>query len=235
MAPALERSPNGYWMFGDIYPASQTEDYKMTFARFTEELGELGEALRVSPVAPGYFLSEASDVFAWLMHLQAHRAEVQGPRWTRRARGEVHARTQMVQVLQLRGLHLPHRSFPERWVESRTRFRLSARRSRMAVHLSPSIKPWSSLTRPPADPPRREGGPVDAAVLKDIHHLVRHLVDFAVSTDSLAKTNAVQLTDIAFQLERMASAQALSDESIARLEEWWPRLALKNARRSRTT
>ena len=41
-----------------------------TFARFTEELGELAEALRVFPVAPGYFLSEAADVFAWLMHLQ---------------------------------------------------------------------------------------------------------------------------------------------------------------------
>jgi hypothetical protein len=57
-------------MFGVLYPVTQTESYPPTFGRFTEELGELAEALRVFPVAPGYFLSEAADVFAWLMHLQ---------------------------------------------------------------------------------------------------------------------------------------------------------------------
>ncbi len=57
-------------MFGKIYTVSAVEDYPATFARFTEELGELAEALRVFNVAPGYFLSEAADVFAWLMHLQ---------------------------------------------------------------------------------------------------------------------------------------------------------------------
>lgn len=62
----------GQWqsMFADIYPAQQTEDYGSSFARLTEELGELAEALRVFPAAPGYFLSEAADVFAWLMHVQ---------------------------------------------------------------------------------------------------------------------------------------------------------------------
>jgi hypothetical protein len=57
-------------MFAAIYPVTATEDYPATVGRFTEELGELAEALRVSPIAPGYFLSEAADVFAWLMHLQ---------------------------------------------------------------------------------------------------------------------------------------------------------------------
>jgi NTP pyrophosphatase (non-canonical NTP hydrolase) len=57
-------------MFGTLYPVTQTETYPPTFGRFTEELGELGEALRVFPIAPGYLLSEAADVFAWLMHLQ---------------------------------------------------------------------------------------------------------------------------------------------------------------------
>jgi hypothetical protein len=33
-------------------------------------LGELAEAIRVFQAAPGYFLSEAADVFAWLMHIQ---------------------------------------------------------------------------------------------------------------------------------------------------------------------
>jgi NTP pyrophosphatase (non-canonical NTP hydrolase) len=62
----------GEWqrMFSSIYPAQQTEDYGPTFGRLTEELGELAETLRVFPAAPGYFLSEAADVFAWLMHIQ---------------------------------------------------------------------------------------------------------------------------------------------------------------------
>ena len=62
----------GEWqrMFSSIYSAQQTEDFGPSFARLTEELGELAEALRVFQAAPGYFLSEASDVFAWLMHVQ---------------------------------------------------------------------------------------------------------------------------------------------------------------------
>jgi hypothetical protein len=39
-------------------------------ARLYEELAELAEAVRVFPSVPGYFLSEASDVFAWLMKVQ---------------------------------------------------------------------------------------------------------------------------------------------------------------------
>jgi pyrimidine deaminase RibD-like protein/NTP pyrophosphatase (non-canonical NTP hydrolase) len=62
----------GAWqrMFSAIYPAQQTEEYASTFARCAEELGELAEALRVFPEAPDYFLNEAADVFAWLMHLR---------------------------------------------------------------------------------------------------------------------------------------------------------------------
>lgn len=62
----------GDWqrMFSSIYAAQQTEEFGPSFARLTEELGELAEALRIFPAAPGYFLSEASDVFAWLMHIQ---------------------------------------------------------------------------------------------------------------------------------------------------------------------
>ncbi|MEK6409745.1 MAG: hypothetical protein AABN34_22705 [Acidobacteriota bacterium] len=62
----------GDWqvMFSRIYPAQQTESLGATFARLTEELGELAEAVRVFSAEPGYFLSEAADVFAWLMHVQ---------------------------------------------------------------------------------------------------------------------------------------------------------------------
>lgn len=56
-------------MFAAIYPPASTEDFAMTFAKLTEEMGELAEALRVFTAAPGYFLSEAADVFAWLMKL----------------------------------------------------------------------------------------------------------------------------------------------------------------------
>lgn len=62
----------GEWqrMFASIYPVEQLETTERTYARLCEELGELAEAIRVLPAAPGYFLSEAADVFAWLMHIQ---------------------------------------------------------------------------------------------------------------------------------------------------------------------
>lgn len=62
----------GAWqrMFAEIYPVSQVETFEAVFARFTEELGELAEALRAFPIAPQYIFSEAADVFAWLMHLE---------------------------------------------------------------------------------------------------------------------------------------------------------------------
>lgn len=56
-------------MFARIYAPSTTDDIAKTFAKLTEEIGELAEAIRVFPAAPGYFLSEAADVFAWLMKL----------------------------------------------------------------------------------------------------------------------------------------------------------------------
>lgn len=57
-------------MFASIYPVQQTEEYGPSFARLAEELGELAEAIRVFSSEPGYLLSEAADVFAWLMHIQ---------------------------------------------------------------------------------------------------------------------------------------------------------------------
>ena len=57
-------------MFRTIFPVSQSETYGPTFARLTEELGELAEAVRVFEEEPNYFLSEAADVFAWLMRVE---------------------------------------------------------------------------------------------------------------------------------------------------------------------
>ncbi|HEX9984210.1 MAG TPA: deaminase [Thermoanaerobaculia bacterium] len=62
----------GDWqlMFQEIYPARSAAEYGEAFARLSEELGELAEAVRVFPAEPGYFLSEAADVFAWLMKVK---------------------------------------------------------------------------------------------------------------------------------------------------------------------
>jgi pyrimidine deaminase RibD-like protein len=62
----------GEWqrMFASIYPVEQLETTGRSYARLSEELGELAEAIRVLPAAPGFFLNEAADVFAWLMHIQ---------------------------------------------------------------------------------------------------------------------------------------------------------------------
>ncbi len=70
----VEKRPNslGEWqrMFAAIYPAHDGEGYGQTFARLTEEIGELAEALRVFEGHPRYFYNEAADLFAWLMHIQ---------------------------------------------------------------------------------------------------------------------------------------------------------------------
>ena len=57
-------------MFRQIYKPGLKADFQTGFARLTEELGELAEAIRVFPAEPGYVLSEAADVFAWLMNVQ---------------------------------------------------------------------------------------------------------------------------------------------------------------------
>jgi pyrimidine deaminase RibD-like protein/NTP pyrophosphatase (non-canonical NTP hydrolase) len=57
-------------MFRSIYKVHNKPEFETTFARLAEELGELAEAVRVFPASPGYVLSEAADVFAWLMNIQ---------------------------------------------------------------------------------------------------------------------------------------------------------------------
>jgi NTP pyrophosphatase (non-canonical NTP hydrolase) len=56
-------------MFNDIYPRDDATNHETNIRRLTEELGELCEAVRTLSVAPEYFVSEAHDVFAWLMGL----------------------------------------------------------------------------------------------------------------------------------------------------------------------
>lgn len=71
-----ERRPRTIDAFADLLaeiyqPASSLQH---AIARLAEELGELGESVRVFDVAPHFFLSEAPDVFAWL--IQCHRLVV---------------------------------------------------------------------------------------------------------------------------------------------------------------
>lgn len=54
-------------MFQRIYRRDASTAHEKNFSRLTEELGELAEAVRSLPLTRSYFLSEASDVFAWLM------------------------------------------------------------------------------------------------------------------------------------------------------------------------
>jgi NTP pyrophosphatase (non-canonical NTP hydrolase) len=69
-------------MFAAIYPPTTTEDFAKIFAKLTEEMGELAETIRVFSAEPGYFLSEAADVFAWLMKL-INLVELNVPRLSR--------------------------------------------------------------------------------------------------------------------------------------------------------
>jgi NTP pyrophosphatase (non-canonical NTP hydrolase) len=60
----------GLWqdMFQEIYPRERNERFSQNDSvRLSEELGELCEAIRSLAIAPQYFISEAPDVFAWLM------------------------------------------------------------------------------------------------------------------------------------------------------------------------
>lgn len=75
----------GAWQkqFVTIYPP-QDIPLTNTFGRLSEELSELAEAVRVFPLEPGYFLSEAADVFNWIMYFQnvlEHREGVESSRW----------------------------------------------------------------------------------------------------------------------------------------------------------
>jgi NTP pyrophosphatase (non-canonical NTP hydrolase) len=54
-------------MFNSIYRRDENTTHETNTARLAEEFGELAEAIRVLPIAPQYFVSEAPDVFAWLM------------------------------------------------------------------------------------------------------------------------------------------------------------------------
>jgi hypothetical protein len=62
----------GDWqqLFGTIYPTTAIDSYSNAIGRLVEEMGELAESIRTYAIAPGHFLNEAADVFAWIMKIQ---------------------------------------------------------------------------------------------------------------------------------------------------------------------
>src|SRR5687767_13732153 len=65
---------DGKRMFATLYPVNHEGDIRLSFARLTEEFGELADAIRVFPAEPGYFPSEAADVVTRSMNVQNHVA-----------------------------------------------------------------------------------------------------------------------------------------------------------------
>jgi hypothetical protein len=205
-------------MFAKIYSMASTEDYPATLGRFTEELGELAEALRVWPIAPGYLLSEAADVFAWLMHLQ----------------NLIHSKRRLTESD--RGRHLVEwfvSSYPDKCTDCQN-----------PVCTCPPILP-GTLGRiaheiPTGPQPFAQGGALlsteeasllfdlgsrvirvgrqqfetDATLIKEIHTAVRQLRLFAVENESVARAHSAQLTLAIGDIEALASASRLTQESI---------------------
>ena len=61
-------SLNGWQsMFREIYPETSHSSEDYLYNRLHGEIGELAEAVRTFDYAPGLFLNEAPDVFAWLL------------------------------------------------------------------------------------------------------------------------------------------------------------------------
>lgn len=210
----------GQWqgMFADIYPVVATEDYPATFARFTEELGELSEAVRVFPIAPGYFLSEAADVFAWLVHLQ----------------NIIHHRSGVLRAE--RGPDL-ERSFNQAYPDQ-------CKDCGNPVCTCPPILP-STLGRIAHEVPAGrasflEGGAllpakeameifelgtrqirlgdsefeVNSDLIRQIHDVVLRLMDFAVETQALAGAQSVELMKALRGIDGLTSSQRVTQESI---------------------
>lgn len=70
----------GEWqaMFRSIYPMNQGQAPQYVYTRLCEELGELGEALRLREISQAYFVNEAVDVFAWMVAV-ANQLEASDP------------------------------------------------------------------------------------------------------------------------------------------------------------
>jgi hypothetical protein len=208
-------------MFYDIYPTPNDPGYPTPILRFTEELGELAEAVRIAQIAPGYFLSEASDVFAWLMNVQnvshskrnlpersrgedlADQFAAAYPDHCRDCGGPVCTCPPILVGILGRIAHEIPRDFmnlmPGRALmstdEARSYFELGAS----------SVRIGSGTFE------------TDVDLLRGIHTAVTELRVFAVENDALARARSGDLARALAAIEELTSSQRITQESIDEL------------------
>lgn len=213
----------GAWqrMFAVIYPIGPVEDYGAAFARCTEELGELAEALRVFAVAPGYFLSEAADVFAWLMHLVNLMERKQGLSAFQRGR-----------LLE----NTLWRAYPDKCNECDNPLCtcppvLQSTLGRIAHDVPPgrgSFKEGGALI-PPDEVLRlfelgsrsiklgNEVHVVTPELISEIHQFAKKMLQSATESKDLQHSVNSRMIEVLRQLEQLASAQRVTQESVDEL------------------
>ncbi len=208
-------------MFQEIYPAQGTETYAPTFSRFTEELGELAEAIRVFPVAPGYFLSEASDVFAWLMHLEnliEMKADVA------LSDDDMECRFAAAYPDGCRDCGYRVCACPPILPGTLGRIanELSPRRATFApggalISTDQAMELFGS-----SDSIVRLGNeevPVDTALIRDIHAMVKRLMVFVVEQGAALETQSIDMMRVLVELNEVTASQRLTQGTIEELED----------------
>jgi NTP pyrophosphatase (non-canonical NTP hydrolase) len=213
-------------MFEEIYPAQGTETYAPTFSRFTEELGELAEALRVFPVAPGYFLSEATDVFAWLMHIQ-NLIEVKAE--TQVADDDLERRFAAAYPDGCRDCGFRVCACPPI---------LPGTLGRIANEISPTratFAPGGALISVDkamelfgsSDTVVRFGDEevrVDVALIRDIHAMIKGLMIFVVEQAAVLQSQSGDIMHVLLELDEMTASQRITQGTIDDLEDVLGRL-----------
>jgi hypothetical protein len=208
-------------MFFDIYPTGNNPKYATPLARFTEELGELSEALRVSRIAPGYFLSEASDLFAWLMNLQnvIHSVE----KYPHQNRGtELEMAFHRAYPGVCRDCGNPVCTCPPILPGTLGRIAHEIPADLLGVAASaPLMRPEEAMhlfelgnTRITIDKTTVDATP---ELLKELRETVRQLRFHAVENVDIAKAHSRSLAEAIAQLEGLTSSQRVTQQSVDQL------------------
>jgi len=213
----------GSWlrMFTRLYPLSQTESYEYVFTRFSEELGELAEATRLFQVAPGYFFSEASDFFAWLVHLQAiyyRRQKILG------RKAEERASLNMWEVYPDICPDCGNRLCSCPPVLRKTVGRISHDMPALALgsEATTALLSFEEAMEVFELSSRRivlgdQELSVDSSLVRDIHSLVVDLRTMFLEHEGVAEESSLRLLDTLAQVEQLAEAERATQESIQSL------------------
>lgn len=103
-------------MFNEIYPRGISDGPRSVIA-LMEELGELGEAVRVADVHPQYFLGEAADTFSYLMGIATeHQLREERDERTFSLEREVFSSlSRVMHAMRIADVHLSSYSFRYHW------------------------------------------------------------------------------------------------------------------------